>query len=84
MQPKLSQGILIVQYLSGIKYLSRQSCGINVRMVQILLLPSWTQLHYLSDLKKANSWFIFKGFFSLKENTLFLWEFLPFLLSVGT
>lgn len=82
MQPKLSQGILVVQYLSGIKYLSMQSCGVNVRMVQILPQPSWTQLHCLSDLKKVKSWFISKGFSSLKENTL-LWEVLPFLLSVG-
>lgn len=37
----------------------------------------------LSDLKKVKSWFIFKGFSSLKENTIF-WEVVPFLLSVGT
>lgn len=83
MQPKLGQGILVAHYLSGIKYLSIQSCGINVRMAQILPQPSWTQLHNLSDLKKVISWFIFKGFSSLKENML-LWEVLSFLLSVGT
>jgi len=53
MQPKLSQGILVVQYLSAIKYLSTLSCGINNRMVRIIFQPSWTQLHPSSDPKKV-------------------------------
>lgn len=81
MQPKLSQGILVAQYLSGIKYLSKQSCGINIRMVQILLQPSWTQPHYLSDLKKVKTWFILKDSLLLRKR-----HFLrsPAFLSVGT
>lgn len=52
MQPNLSQDILVAQYLSIIKDLSTLSCGLNTHTVQILFQPSWTQLHYLSDLKK--------------------------------
>lgn len=82
MQPKLSRGILVVRHLSVIKYLSALGCGITIRMVPILFQPGWTQLRYLSDLKKVGSLFIFKGSPSSKENTL-LWRVLPFLLSAG-